>query len=306
MAREGKVVTGILSVAAGIAHLTEFVIKNHGSGYTWAVLVDTGNGLEVHERYSHPCYGEMRPYAQPKFDHRDAKKGYWEPELLPVEQRAVKKPTDLFWPFPKGEPIALGVTNYNKSTSNMYNGMMEHIVYNPEISPWRQCLADTTIVKNGELVAGIVFNSTDFDPTIAVNMFRKTANNLHAICTNIKEWTKHGATDQEAFILSGGMYLDINSIRYWSDEYAPFGVTPDFSKLINGEANDLTDGGTFRQRYAYNRPKNDYVFKGENFAELVGKQLGKTGDYITFTKKEIPVILSTLRSLVKVKQAKVA
>jgi hypothetical protein len=305
LAREGKVVTGILSVAAGIAHLTEFVSKNHGSGYTWAVLVDTGNGLEVHERYSHPCYGEMRPYAQPKVDHKDAKKDYWEPELLPIEQRAVKKPTDLFWPFPKGEPIALGVTNYNKSDSDAYNDMMEHIVYNPEISPWRQCLADTTIVKNGKLVAGIVFNSTDFDPTIAVNMFRKTANNLVSVAANMKTWLKCGATEQEAFILAGGMIVD-DYVSYNSEEYAPFGVTPDFSKLINGEANDLTGGGTFRQRYAYNRPKNDYVFKGENFTHLVGAKLGKKGDYITFTKAEIPVILSTLRSLVKDKQVKAA
>jgi hypothetical protein len=249
----------------------------------------------------------MRPYAKPKVDHRDADKDYWEPELFPVHQRQVKKPTDLFWPFPVGEPLALAVPTpyaryYTLDKKESWNTLMEGVVYNKDVSPWRSCLADSYIVynKNG-YVSGIVFTETDFDPTVMVNMNRKVANNIGQTYDHIHnfEWyLSKGASPLEAFLLTHGMYRDGKMLSQNSNTYTALGDEPDYARLLQGLPNDLTDGGTFRQRYAYNRPKNDYLFSGQqDFARLVGKKLGRKGDRIAFTESELPTILETMREL---------
>jgi hypothetical protein len=257
----------VASIAAGLAHLTNFALTQDGSRYTWAVLMETGDKYTIHERHSNPCYGEMRPYAT-----GPAKNGPYEPKLFPVEQRKVHKPGDLFWPFPEGTPIALAVPLYGEDFEWLFNA---------EISPWRSVLKDVELVYKADTLRGIVIKDTNVDPTVMVNLFRTRMN--HYCYNYIKSQdTKYGMEIDRIVdcLIPHGSFKTCGV----------FGFEPDIDLILSGKPNDLSDGGTFKQRYAYNRPKQDYLWKGSSFKKVIEKITGKKGEYITLKSEEILAI----------------
>lgn len=295
----GKVTAG-LTLAAATTLMTKWPSELKGICMSWSLITEEKDGtFSFYERPSQPCYGEMRPYAIINHSGYDGQnyfemKQYAEPELLPKSQRTVTMPHDLYAPFPTSIPKAVSVAlNYNKATQPI----LETIVFNPDVSPWRKVLKDVTLLyadDTYERLNGIMINDTTVDPTVMVHMFRKT-NQIHS--SQINDIIKHfpEANPLAAFVLGQAMngsvdrfqISDIIDYGNWS------GNNQDWSAIMNGTPYDYTDGGTFKERYAYNRPRIDYIWKDpdkKNNCKLPHEKGGA---------KETLVNLEWLTSLIK-------
>jgi hypothetical protein len=126
--------------------------------------------------------------------------------------------------------------------------------FNPELSPWRKVLNNFELVSNSDgAYWGVVFKDTKIDPTIMVNLLR-----CNALSTNLAKNFAQVLSDNEgldpriAYLASRGI-----------DQYNMSGrIVPE--RWWNGEPADLSDGGTFYERYSYNRPHNEFLFGGLN------------------------------------------
>jgi hypothetical protein len=259
------------TLAAAAAHMATFAhyLENTSSAYTWAILVEHEGSFNVHERYNQPCYGEMRPYATGSDGN-----GPFEPDLLPEDARKVYKPTDLFAPFPQGKPLMLSVPlpgNYNTRNNNSWTELAETVLFNSEVSPWKNILKDVEIVyTENKIVTGLVFHNMEIEPTLAVNLFRKVKSSGY-VDKSIYRIDKT-LTLYEAYILSSLFTVYEGTIRFGGTH--ALGSDVDLSNVVNGTPNDYTKG-TFAQRYAYNRPKQEYLFKGKkNFTTELANKFG--------------------------------
>jgi hypothetical protein len=227
---------------------------------SWSLITEEKDGtFSFYERPSQPCYGEMRPYA--KITHSNMPQ-YAEKKLLPVSQRTVTMPFDLYAPFPTSIPKAVSIAIRTDEAPQRY---LEQVVYNPEISPWRTVLKDVTLLYKDDShkkLDGVVIGDTTVDPTVMVNMFRKTNQiNSYQIDNVLKHFPD--ANLLAAFVLGQAMNGSVDKFSINTNiDYANWsGNNQDWSAIMNGKPYDYTDGGTFQQRYAYNRPKNDYIWK---------------------------------------------
>lgn len=251
----------VKTVEDGIEHLRQFVlfyaqaILNGGyGGNTWAVLTEDKQGnLVVYERLSQPCYGEMRPYGNITHAHKDAA----EPNLLPEDQRKVHKPTDLYHPFPKANPIAIAVVFRRKLTERT-NTLID-CMYDEEESPWRIGLSDVELVNIKDTHVGVILKDTHVNPTVMVNLFR-ASRDLREVCDLI--WNED--LTERQFIACYGMLQKTGDGYYISNDgnYTFFGNTPDLQRIADCNPVNYHDDRTFYDRDAYNRPRIDYIWQG--------------------------------------------
>lgn len=228
------------------------------------IFVDTDSKGEkvytAHERTNQPCYGEMRPYAAQY------------PDLLPESQREVSRPLDLYDPFPKeGTPYSVSVPFrrwFSQSKKN-HNQYAEALV--SKEGPWRTVTQDVTLSYNSDgWVTGIRKPSADFDPTVFLNLllFQKgTGSNgcadAFAKITDLVPNTSVG------FRLLSSIAFPINAGKFRTPMHpGNYFLNPNFEvyRFINGDPIDLTDGGTWEERYAYNRPEIQNVFGAQKEA----------------------------------------
>lgn len=253
--------------------LKKFALTQSGMAYVF--VTDNKGVITVHERWSQPCYGEMRPY------------GKTHPDLLPEHQRAVGKPGDLHSPFPKeGNPVLAMLVLYQKpNTWDKENGRKEALagledilsVYlSQEHSPWRVVTKGAEVLRDDDGIPhGIIFNDTDVDPTVLVeswmwfrgkmnisgmvwwNQLRETlpdvnVTELLAFYFNFYSWTQFKGKINTQLTNSWGSYVLSNLM--------------DPQRWLKGDP--IIDGPTFFNRGAYNRPKLDKVFGEGNGAGL--------------------------------------
>lgn len=285
-----------LTLTAGLGLLTTFARKRDEDGYgsiDWSVLMETADGYAYHSRISQPCYGEMRPYARGY-----AGNGPYEPELLPVSQREVFKPSDLYAPFPEGKPVGVAVPF--RILGKGIDWAMEKVLLNPEISPYRSILKDFEIErkKNGSII-GVVIKDTNIDPSVMVNFFRKASQTLNNVRIQTVNELFPNAHPLSAFVFAHAI-CEIDAAGNWQlntdTEYSHYFGKPNtnWAAIMNGKPVDLTDGGTFAQRYAYNRPKNDFIWgEGKRLTKLAGIE-GESGG-----KAEAQIIIDYLTSLIE-------
>jgi hypothetical protein len=114
------------------------------SDVSYCLGIELDGKLTVHHRIGQPCYGEMRTY-QPEIDKTE-------------------KPSDLHWPFPDGNPVALCVAmqHYPKHIVDWF--------IDGETSPWRKLFHDRTVrTFDGDNHTGFYLTNLDFDPTWLVD-----------------------------------------------------------------------------------------------------------------------------------------
>lgn len=295
----------VKTIEEGLAHLRKFANRDDTGGhvgYDYSILIDNGGKLEVHDRVNLPCYGELRPYAK-----GSASNGPYEPELMPEEQRKVHKPGDLYYPFPKGNPIAVAVPFIsNVPDSDDWDNIMTDVVLNPELSPWRKALTGYEVIRNKKnRVAGIVITDTKINPTIMVNMFRNIHRKITYCIPLYKTFIeKFKLQKLEAFILANMGMLNSGQFSFVQDEdYQMFGPKPNFKRILNGDPIDRTNG-TFFDRYAYDRPKQDHQWNdmpqgSPTLMKNVKEALKKKDAYFSLTEKDFPVIVDEFVKLVR-------
>ena len=258
----------------------EYLADNmRGRNFALAMRDEEGY-LTVYPREHQPCQGgEMRKY---KFKGAyDA--GYKEGALLHGDDCTRPddpRPGDLCHPFPDGTPEAIAVCLYTSQNADLMEFFLS------DDSPYRKGIGgrkNVDIRKSGGRVSGLIFKNTSVDPTVLVNFLQFLQYDYSTV------WPKlisAGMTPSEAavsLILMGandGTSIIPETYTYY------FPLRASIRRIVEGDPHDLT-GGTFRDRYDYNRPKIQDLFKagkGEKvtiWAEELRKRSDVTGMYDT-------------------------
>lgn len=221
------------SVEEGVALMHEFNVKR-AQRYFFSLLMlneETGE-IRLYERFNQPCIGEMRTYGANSTRPHD------------------HKPRDLHTPFPDGTPIAVGHP-VGKSCNLHYD-----LITDPITNPYAEALVSFEWSKNenGDYV-GIVVTDTNVDSSLLVSFFRSVR--YHQVGQNTVEKIlsllgKENEYLYPVLVYSGVLYTDGSTLRSSSEEL--------IRNYLNKTWNRSITGGTFRNRYAYNRPDIEYVF----------------------------------------------
>lgn len=180
------------------------------------------------------------------------------------------RPNDLYCPFPEGTPLVVGVPWQHVPWQHIYEPFdpVKDIIFNPEISPWRSVLKKFELTEKYSLIL-----DTDVDSTTLVSLFRfmnsewgscgRTFNRMKEMYPNEDPLTLFIASVQSSL-----SYENEFVPKAASNYYTAFSGSPDYRRIYNGTPIDLT-GGTFKGRFAYNRPQIDYLF-GQGVHKLTG------------------------------------
>lgn len=223
-------------------HLNHFVdsIGLHGH-LAFSLVMRTEEGLNVHDRTSQPCYGELRKYYE---THPDT---YTDPE--PKDRN---RPNDLKNPFPKGVPEAVAVPFYHRVDRRIVDFLCS------SASPFLKGIGDP-----GQIVVsdkGMIFYDTNFDPTVFVGMI----NFLKSFSSESALFFLNAMRDESDMlaVILGLASLNIGNLygivpeRYVVSPAGTSGYyTPkliDIKRFKNQDPHDLT-GGLFRDGFDYNR-----------------------------------------------------
>lgn len=243
--------------------------KMGGIAYT-ILMRNADDSLTLHVRSRIPCYGELRKYTS---THGD--------EATQPEDR----PGDLYYPFPTGTPIAVGV-KLDQRSGKQYSGMSETIARMlKNDSPWRRGFGSEDDVIQTE--HGLVFKNTDIDPTILVHMLKviqhfKTSNkNINYYVGDLSDLGDFANIFLSTFIHP----YTKTSMSTQCDSYV-WNAGFDGGRYLSGNPHDLT-GGTFVNRFDYSRKYLQDIFKGDfNFMKSLSKTGIVSGMQIKFNSPE--------------------
>lgn len=227
------------SLEAGHAHLYEFATRKNMQRYNYAFLMLEEDGTyKLVERLSMPCWGAMREYGcgtRPD--------DYWPDDL--------RQPRHIF--PSEGHPVAISF-QFNcidqrggYGTPEQWNKFLTEFVFNVEISPWAKCLNDFEIIIRDNLITGVLIKDTKVDPTIIANMMKYVGRALSGVPKKWCEMVESGKHPLTSFLY---LYRNV-----W-----PRTV---LERYFNADPFDYT-GGTFYDRYSYNRPDVEKIFGGKD------------------------------------------
>lgn len=232
-----------VSYEEGLAHLRKFagtvgIYRNAAS-----LLMEEDGLYYVYDCPSEPCYGFLRTYGKGSTRPNDP------------------RPGDLPRDFPDGTPVALAVPFpqiKDHTTTKEYWDMY----FSGFLSPYREALKQAELIDNDIQYLGIVFLDTDVDSSVLIQFLRvtryATSENYYKLKTVLPD-----EKPEDLFKIS----LCISSNGTPRAPHAPL------KKYLDGEFLPDVTGGTFRNRYAYNRPEIDYIFgrplDEENFTKRV-------------------------------------
>lgn len=227
------------SLETGIQHLYEFGKRKGMARYNYAFLMLEEDGTyTLVERLGMPCWGAMREYGcgtRPD--------DYWPPDL--------REPRHI---FPKtGNPVAISFQfsgidmRKSYSTNDQWNKFMSEFVFNVEVSPWAKCLNDFELIIRDDLITGVLIKDTKVDPTIIANMMKYVG---RALTSTPKKWCE---------MVEVGKH-PLTSFLYLMRGNWPRTV---LERCFNADPFDYT-GGTFYDRYSYNRPDIEKIFGGKD------------------------------------------
>ena len=213
----------------------------------------------------------------------------WEGRLKPDDKKDIlhpdctrpddRRPGDLYMPFPDGIPEAVGVhfrhneewaeSNFGTYRQSEKEKFIEgfnlkvrlhfgpHGIYTKALGG-----AESFLLLKGksDRYEGVIFTDTEVDSTVLVNSLQ-FFNSIDG--RSLVRLLEIGLTEKEALIISM-----LNG--FWGDaeDYIPINHTGTYyfsnqvslRRLIECDPNDLT-GGTFRNRFDYNRPDVQHLFK---------------------------------------------
>lgn len=285
-----KTEKNIPDLDTGLNMMRGFVLNNQNR-LIFNLIVQRGDDFIYVDYSSQPCYGELRPY------------GKTHPDMQPEHQRSVSKPGDLHSPFPDGTPVAVAVPFFNKVegvNTEDYNRIL-NLVLDPGLSPWREALHDFEVLKNAEgRIAGIIIKDTNIDSTVMVNMFMVLRGGSwgHFYKTLTTLLKKFPDEDPYLLLAAATQFGPTWESKNWAVNASfAYYLSPalNVKNFLSGRFNEKITGGTFRDRFAYNRPDLHNVF-GENaqtWTKLALENLGKT----TFTEDEYPKFIELIKSV---------
>ncbi len=201
-------------------------------------------------RDNEPCYGFLRTYGPKSTRPQDY------------------KPSDLYNDFPPGTPVILAVPF--RYVLRYTEGKEFFDYFFSQESPWKDVFKDSELMCNEEFIYGIVFKDTDIDSTLLISMLRQSRD-LNNLLREFFEFRSKGLSIRLAFLACFYMVSSGHPKNFLNPPKA----------FINGEyIKDIT-GGTFRNRYAYNRPEVDFVFGRPKINESFPKIMYETsyGNY---------------------------
>lgn len=256
-------------ISERIDDMQEYVRNAKGINFTLLMLNPETGETTIHQRDNQPCQGgEMRKYAKTHGDDC----------TRPDDPR----PGDLRHPFPDGIPIAVGV-KFN-SFNPHFGGISEHFVDDLLAGPYRKVVPVRTYVRNPWTngVVGIVFWDMNVDSTAFVNMLQFLNSAQFPVWADLLELGfRHDEVANVMYLTNPGQSIRRHAVTPYSYY---FSVNVCMKRLLNGEFNDLT-GGTFRDRFDYNRPEVQDLFKakkeehGTNFMKLLASRHKWTSTY---------------------------
>ncbi len=197
----------------------------------------------IYKRQDQPCWGELRT-------HYDD----------------LRKPSDLYYPFPYGTPVGIGI-NSNASYDWGFHdkeAFTEWINWSTSsFSPWTSGFKSPKI-----LGTNLIICNTHIDPTVMVNMLLQLTHKSETIRHWYKLVTKWNFDPKDAFLLAYGIYNlsgdgSLSPIPHLSNTYS-FWNSVDLRRWYNKNPRQLTEENkTLYQRGAYERPNNAAIFKGK-------------------------------------------
>lgn len=261
---------------SGLVAMREHLGSYPGS-VAFSLMMKNDDQLTVHNYRNQPCYGELRPY---KKTH---------PDLLPEHQREVTKPSDLHDPFPDGNPVAVGIVlGTNTQTSIEDHNFFIELVTSKD-SPWRNVLKDYELLMGDNKYTGLILKDTKIEPTVMINLFMF----IRAMAFSYQ--FPHFNRLRKKFPHKNPLELLCISTRlgkHWQSpgeisfvEDMDYYISPAFNakNFLNGVTENLT-GGTFYDRYAYDRPRLHDVFGKTDktwrarLKEIFGKTVKESDD----------------------------
>lgn len=223
---------------ATVDTLRDFIKTQKPNGYTYGILFENEDGSTyLHKVVGAPCLGELRPYKE--------------------NGDTVTRPSDLRHPWPKeGHPIAVAcqvpwMGYLGKDIVDLFFGGE---------GPWRKAFTkeNTEVIYNkvGEIVS-VLITDTHIDSDIFVNGLGVSRGLDQTPGLNV--FREVGATDNEAFVCS--IYTQENlmlkpkaaGVVYWMNHAHP-------KRVLEGDPITFSKGRTFYDRYAYHRPKIEYIW----------------------------------------------
>lgn len=246
------------SKSSGLTGVSDF-LSQYAGGNRWCILMEHEGRFHLYERVNNPCMGDLRKYKTQKFvlssqgseypkrvyesrgeevlETRPKLRGhddYTDPYTgNPSEPSDDYYPTDLPYPFPLGNPVALGVS------LNCGDPEIRKVLLDQKESPFRRGLDPDGKIE--DLGKGVVMDGLELDPTVLVNLLNTAgwSSQKEVYYPIIKELPMFDKLFMSYFGLFGG-----------DGYYTPKSIDP--KKFFSGESNDLT-GGTLAKRYDYNR-----------------------------------------------------
>lgn len=268
-------------------------------GANFTLLMEDEGLYKVYERQNQPCQGgEMRKYwsthgddCTRPFDHR---------------------PGDLKTPFPKGNPVAVAQDMYSYNTHigekkiEQHNNMIDAI-YSSESPYLRGFGSPESVLKikgDKEMYHRVIYTDTKVDSTLLVNSLQyKNSCNFDTF----RRYIEYGFTTREALALP--MLMNTNICESLNPDGSTrkiiipgatgtyyFSGHASLRRIFEADANDLT-GGTYYDRYDYNRPEVQDLFMasddeiGLNFGTEFHKLYQET--YGEPTAKRVPGTYNT-------------
>lgn len=260
----------VASLTEARVKATEFIHNKVGT-LAFGFVTDIDGVLTMHERWNQPCYGEMRPYG---VTHKD---------MIPEDQKKVRKPGDLTTPFPdKGNPVlaflalSRNFTGYGEKERNAWKDFL-NVVLDQETSPWRIVLKDIEVVTgNHGVPVGIIFPDTHIPPTVLINLWMYIRNRTD--CMEAWALLRDTYPDKDKNVLllmftglmlttydpmTGKAYDDKRLLFNWYGDYY-LAQNLAVQNFLNGTPK--VDEPTFYERGAYNRPELHLVFGKGDFS----------------------------------------
>lgn len=303
-------------------------------GLNFILLMEVGGEFFLYRRENQPCYGEMRKYKKSHKDYTDPYTGY---ESNPSDDY---RPSDLHNPFPKGTPIVVGLNfEFHPGDERMNRFMFS------SMSPWLRGLPSQEFIEPIEkdgVMTGVILWETSFDPTVFVNLLNIRRSYSRGNYENYKgdyspslERMTDGFTELETLVMKMNFsmttksksstidgkhvyLLNANAVQTQSTlspgYYGPQQL--DVGMFCRQESHDLNGkkgeaGGTFKDRYDYNRKIFHEVFQdrdrreGLSSVQQAYKDILSSSDTIDVQiEKARHVVMATVsESLNKMEQA---
>lgn len=194
-------------------------------GLGFALTMEHEGVVKTYIHDHQPCFGELRKYKSTHGDECTQPKDY--------------RPGDLYTPFPEGTPIAVGF-RFNHDRAGFINAT------SGQDSPWRRGInPESLVIEPDKKHILFVITDTDLDPTVTVQ-YVNMAKGLY------QEPRIYDDLSLNENILYSIRMSNPGSGYYFSDYV-------NVKRFLDSDPYDLT-GGTFQNRFDYNRKRLHEVF----------------------------------------------